>query len=134
LQELQCEFEVGQKMLVEMEHKRENLEQKSAKSGTGDQGGGARGKAPGVSVDERFIQQWSHAMRGQLEQRLQQLKAEFETGQKMLTDLEQKRANLEQTLLRISGAIQVLEEVLAAEKVAENSAEPVVDATTAHAR
>ena len=34
-------------------------------------------------------------MRGQLEQRLQQLKAEFETGQKMLTDLEQKRANLE---------------------------------------
>jgi predicted nuclease with TOPRIM domain len=73
-------------------------------------------------------------MRGQLEQRLQQLKAEFETGQKMLTDLEQKRANLEQTLLRISGAIQVLEEVLAAEKVSENSAEPVVDATTAHAR
>jgi len=73
-------------------------------------------------------------MRGQLEQRLQQLKAEFETGQKMLTDLEQKRANLEQTLLRISGAIQVLEEVLAAEKISENSAEQVVDATTAHAR
>ena len=73
-------------------------------------------------------------MRGQLEQRLQQLKAEFETGQKMLTDLEQKRTNLEQTLLRISGAIQVLEEVLTAEKVSENSTEPVVDATIAHAR
>jgi prefoldin subunit 5 len=73
-------------------------------------------------------------MRGQLDQRLQQLKAEFETGQTMLADLEQKRATLQQTLLRISGAIQVLEEMLAAETVAGNSAEPVVDATTAHAR
>jgi hypothetical protein len=73
-------------------------------------------------------------MRGQLEQRLQQLKAEFETGQTMLTDLEQKRATLQQTLLRISGAIQVLEEVLAAETVSGNRAEPVVDATTAHTR
>ena len=73
-------------------------------------------------------------MRGQLAQRLQQLKAEFDTGQKMLAGLEQKRANLEQTLLRISGAIQVLEELLAAEKVSGNRAEPVVDATTASER
>jgi hypothetical protein len=62
-------------------------------------------------------------MRGQLEQRLQQLKVEFETGQKMLADLEQKRANLEQTLLRISGAVQVLEELLAADKAATNGEE-----------
>ena len=73
-------------------------------------------------------------MRGQLEPRLKQLKAEFETGQTMLADLEQKRATLQQTLLRISGAIQVLEEVLATETVADNRAEPVVDATTAHTR
>ncbi|NTW02771.1 MAG: hypothetical protein HGA19_16070 [Oscillochloris sp.] len=51
-------------------------------------------------------------MRQQLEQRLQQLKAEFESGQKVLADLEAKEANLRQTLLRISGAIQVLEEEL----------------------
>lgn len=51
-------------------------------------------------------------MRQQLEQRLQQLKAEFESGQKVLVDLEAKEANLRQTLLRISGAIQVLEEEL----------------------
>lgn len=51
-------------------------------------------------------------MKEQLIERLQQLKEEFESGQKMLTDLEQQKANLEQTLLRISGAIQVLEELL----------------------
>ncbi|MDZ8105289.1 MAG: hypothetical protein RM338_06630 [Nostoc sp. DedQUE12a] len=51
-------------------------------------------------------------MKQQLEQRLQSLKTEFEAGQKMLTDLEAKQANLRDTLLRISGAIQVLEEVL----------------------
>ncbi len=54
-------------------------------------------------------------MKAQLTERLKELQAEFEAGQTMLTDLEQKKANLEQTLLRISGAIQVLEELLAAE-------------------
>ncbi len=52
-------------------------------------------------------------MRDQLELRLKQLKAEYESGQKMLADLEAKEANVRQTLLRISGAIQVLEELLA---------------------
>ena len=52
-------------------------------------------------------------MRTQLEQRLQQLKAEFEAGQKMLAELEAKQASVRETLLRISGAIQVLEEALA---------------------
>jgi predicted nuclease with TOPRIM domain len=52
-------------------------------------------------------------MREQLEQRLKQLKAEFEAGQKMLSDLEAKQANVRETMLRISGAIQVLEEELA---------------------
>ena len=52
-------------------------------------------------------------MKTQLQQRLQELQAEFEAGQKQLADLEQQRATLEQTLLRISGAIQVLEEELA---------------------
>ena len=51
-------------------------------------------------------------MRGQLEQRLNSLKTELETGEKMLADLDAKRANLRETLLRISGAIQVLEEEL----------------------
>ncbi|MGA7934462.1 MAG: hypothetical protein WCA35_13020 [Kovacikia sp.] len=47
-----------------------------------------------------------------LQQRLQSLRTEYEAGQKMLADLEAKQANLRDTLLRISGAIQVLEETL----------------------
>ncbi len=59
-------------------------------------------------------------MRDQMEQRLEELKHEYEAGQKMLTDLEQKKMNLEQTMLRISGAIQVLEEMLAADPAGES--------------
>ncbi len=51
-------------------------------------------------------------MKEQLEQRLKELKTEFESGQQMLTDLEARQANLRNSLLRISGAIQVLEEEL----------------------
>jgi hypothetical protein len=73
-------------------------------------------------------------MKEQLEQRLKQLKAEFETGQKMLAELAEKRANLEQTMLRISGAIQVLEELLAADQVAVNGVESPIDAPAASAK
>lgn len=66
-------------------------------------------------------------MRDQLERRLQELRAEFEAGQKMLTELEQKQANLQQTLLRISGAIQVLEEELG-----KTNAAPVAPASLEH--
>jgi hypothetical protein len=52
-------------------------------------------------------------MREQLEHRLSKLKSEYEAGQKMLTELDAKRANLHETMLRISGAIQVIEEELA---------------------
>ena len=49
-------------------------------------------------------------MKEQLEKRLAQLKAEFESGQKIMAELEAKQANVRDTLLRISGAIQILEE------------------------
>lgn len=51
-------------------------------------------------------------MREQLERRLADLRQEFESGQRMLADLEAKQAHLRETLLRIVGAIQVLEEEL----------------------
>lgn len=54
-------------------------------------------------------------MKEKLQKRLQELRAEFESGQKALADLEVKQMNLRNTLLRISGAIQVLEEELAKE-------------------
>ena len=52
-------------------------------------------------------------MKEQLQQRLQALRTEFESGQRMLAETEAKQASLGETLLRISGAIQVLEEELA---------------------
>jgi hypothetical protein len=55
----------------------------------------------------------------QLEKRLAELRAEYESGQKILKDIELKLVELEnrkkilgETLLRISGAIELLEEVL----------------------
>ena len=57
----------------------------------------------------------------QLQQRLEELKTEYKAGQKMLTELEAQKTNLKETLLRISGAIQVLEEELA--RTEKNEAE-----------
>ncbi|XHX78801.1 MAG: hypothetical protein RBJ76_02390 [Stenomitos frigidus ULC029] len=51
-------------------------------------------------------------MKQQIEQRLHDLTAEFESGQTLLAELETRQATLKSTLLRISGAIQVLEELL----------------------
>jgi predicted nuclease with TOPRIM domain len=49
-------------------------------------------------------------MNDQLEERLKTLEAEFENGKKMLADLEAREAALRSSMLRISGAIQVLRE------------------------
>lgn len=68
-------------------------------------------------------------MREQLRQRLQSLKTEYEAGQKMLADLEAKQTNLRDTLLRISGAIQVLEEALSDAEVPESSELEGMDTT-----
>ena len=51
-------------------------------------------------------------MRERLEQRLAELRADFERGQQTLDQLETQAMTVRQTLLRISGAIQVLEEEL----------------------
>ena len=59
-------------------------------------------------------------MKEQIKERIEQLKAEYESGQKMLADLEIQESNLRSTMLRISGAIQVLEELLAKAEEEEN--------------
>jgi len=51
-------------------------------------------------------------MKKQLTTRLQVLKAEYQKGQERLTALERETANVRASMLRISGAIQVLEELL----------------------
>ncbi len=57
-------------------------------------------------------------MKENVEERLRELRSELESGRALLEEIETKKANLQSTLLRISGAIQVLEELLAAEVVA----------------
>ena len=52
-------------------------------------------------------------MRDRLQARLGELKKEFATGQARLQELERQQMHLREMMLRISGAIQVLEELLA---------------------
>lgn len=60
-------------------------------------------------------------MREQIEKRLSELQTEFEVGQKVMAELEIRQANLRSTLLRIGGAMQVLEELLGEKKADEAS-------------
>jgi prefoldin subunit 5 len=46
-----------------------------------------------------------------IQQRIETLRKELEVGQQQMQVLEQKIAQLRDTMLRISGAIQVLEEI-----------------------
>ena len=64
-----------------------------------------------------------------LEQRLNELRMEFEAGQKMLVDLENQQTNLRNTLLRISGAVQVLEELIASEDNIGETPEKIIQET-----
>jgi hypothetical protein len=67
-----------------------------------------------ISFDSLWIANTSGGrMREQLEQRLNLLKSELEAGQKTQAVLEAKLADLKASLLRISGAINVIEELLA---------------------
>lgn len=76
-------------------------------------------------------------MKDQLQQRLQQLKTEYKSGQKALADLEDQQVRLRDTLLRISGAIQILEEMLSEDleqSVVSDETNPDINTTNyAHA-
>lgn len=63
-------------------------------------------------------------MKSQIETRLQELRTEYETGVGVMNDLQKKQDELRTTLMRISGAIQVLEEVLAESAPQDDSADP----------
>jgi hypothetical protein len=53
-------------------------------------------------------------MREHIQERLRELKQEFEAGKRAQAELDVKREELMRTMLRIHGAIQVLDELLAA--------------------
>lgn len=57
-------------------------------------------------------------MKDTIQQRLATLREEHEAGQKMLAELDAKRMQLVQTMLRIEGAMQVLKELLPDEQPA----------------
>jgi uncharacterized coiled-coil protein SlyX len=64
-------------------------------------------------------------MDDRLQDRLEDLRGEFATGQQTLRELEVQVSGVRDTMLRIAGAIQVLEELV------ENPTQPLVDAETA---
>lgn len=70
-------------------------------------------------------------MKERMEKRLEELRSEFESGQTMMTDLENRRAQIRSSLLRISGAIQVLEEMLNHQSTLERSVETTPETETA---
>jgi len=60
-------------------------------------------------------------MREQLEARLAALKNEYEVGQARLKELDAESTYVRETMLRISGAMQVLQEMLDAERQAQEA-------------
>lgn len=65
-------------------------------------------------------------MEEQINARLAELKHDYELGESRLRELEMQQLQLRETLLRISGAIQVLEEVRAG---AASQAAPTAEET-----
>lgn len=56
-----------------------------------------------------------------LEERLAALKEEFEAGQKLLAEQESRTTALREQLLRISGALRVLSELLEPDETTETN-------------
>jgi hypothetical protein len=69
-------------------------------------------------------------MRDDAEKRLLALRADYEDGHARLLQLEQQASALRETLLRISGAIRVLEELLAGNRQPRDDQQP--EAATLH--
>ena len=69
-------------------------------------------------------------MKDQIERRLEQLRAEYRKGQERLVELEQETSSVNSSMLRISGAIQILEELLEqdpSDTPRSDSQEPSID-------
>ncbi len=64
-----------------------------------------------------------------MEKRLEQLRLEYEKGQRQLELLDRRRQEVRDTLLRISGAIQVLGE-LAASNNHHTTEETILESTS----
>lgn len=65
----------------------------------------------------RYLQIWRKFNEKKMEERLRLLEAELKKGKKMMSQIERDRNALYNNMLRISGAIQILKEVLANDQV-----------------
>jgi predicted nuclease with TOPRIM domain len=78
-----------------------------------------------LNSNRRPLNEGGVIVKAQLENRLSELKSEYDSGYKVLEGLEEKQTELKGTLLRISGAIQVLEELLEQKTDGEGILKPV---------
>lgn len=62
-------------------------------------------------------------MSGRYEERLTELREEFEKGQQALAEIDARRERLKESMLRIAGAVQVLEEMAGVEGDLESGAQ-----------
>ncbi len=62
-------------------------------------------------------------MKPMIETRLEELRREYEAGAGVMNELQKKQDELRATMMRISGAIQVLEELLATEAAEQGAGE-----------
>jgi predicted nuclease with TOPRIM domain len=69
-------------------------------------------------------------MHERLQTRLSELKNEFEKGRARLQELEKEQMHLRETMLRISGAVQILEELLNDEHVAKQNGVGLVETSS----
>ncbi|HEX4834359.1 MAG TPA: hypothetical protein VH478_25065 [Trebonia sp.] len=63
-------------------------------------------------------------MKEQLRERIKQLTEEYQAGEAMLADLDRRRGEVQATMLRISGALQVLQEIIGPAAAGDASAAP----------
>lgn len=83
--------------------------------------------AVGVEAILALAQRRSSTMYAQILARLDALKHELEVGQRELDKVERDRTTLRETLLRISGAIQVLEELGSSDDASNHDSNGAVD-------
>ena len=74
--------------------------------------------ASGPAAILNLVTDGLYTLQSEVHSRLDELKNEFRCGQRELEEVENRRTYLRETLLRISGAIQVLEEVVAPDDAA----------------
>jgi hypothetical protein len=69
----------------------------------------------------------NNPMTTMIEERLRQLRAEYARGEQQMAQLDQQRRELHETMLRISGAILVLEELAAESEPHANGTTPATE-------